>query len=201
MGLHRVEQASLPIQVAGAGLPSLPGLWARYSHVERMFSFVNIGALSAPDIAEALSRPTGNAGVHWADEAIMRVAEASEGYPYFLQEFGKASWDVAHGPSHIGLADVSKGIPLAEAELDGSYFRGRFDRTTDGERAYLRAMAHLGPGPHSTAQVAKAMRRTAQQAGSVRDSLIRRGLLFAPRWGQIDFTVPMFDRFLRRALN
>lgn len=202
VGLHRVEQAALPVQVAGAGLPSLPGLLGEVrSYVERMFTFVDIGALSAPDIAEALSRPARDAGVHWTDEAIVRVAETSEGYPYFLQEFGKTSWDVAPGPSHIGLSDVTQGIPLAEAELDGSFFRVRFDRTTDGERAYLRAMAHLGPGPHATAEVAKAMRRTVQQVGSVRDSLIRRGLLFAPRWGLIDFTVPMFDRFLRRALH
>ncbi len=202
VGMHRVEQVSLPIQVAGAGLPSLPGLLGEVrSYVERMFTFVDIGALSPPDIAEALSRPAWDEGVDWADEAILRVAEASEGYPYFLQEFGKTSWDVAPGPSHIGLEDVMQAIPVAEAELDGSFFRVRFDRTTDSERAYLRAMAHLGPGPHATAQVAKAMRRTVQQVGSVRDSLIHRGLCFAPRWGQIDFTVPMFDGFLRRALN
>lgn len=132
--------------------------------------------------------------------AIDRVI-ATLGYPYFLQEFGKQAWNVADGPT-IELADVAAGAMLALDGLDRGFFRARIDRTTDAERDYLRAMAALGgSGPYRSGAVSQRMGKKTTQTGPVRDSLIKRGLIYAPRHGELAFTVPMFDGFIRRALT
>ncbi|MDH3571499.1 MAG: ATP-binding protein, partial [Gemmatimonadota bacterium] len=126
---------------------------------------------------------------------------ATEGYPYFLQEFGKEAWDIADGPDEITLADVDAAIPIAINEHDTGFFRVRIDRTTDTERAYLAAMASLGAGPYGSGEVAAAMGKTTTQVGPHRDTLIKRGLCYSPRHGIIAFTVPMFDQFVRRSMG
>ena len=136
--------------------------------------------------------------MRWQDEALDAVIETTKGYPYFLQEFGKQSWDVAGDLDTITADDVAAAIPIAIEELDTGFFRVRIDRTTSSERAYLAAMASLGAGPYKSGEVAAAMGRTTIQVGSLRDALIKRGLCHAPRYGVIAFTVPMFDDFVCR---
>ena len=201
VGLHRISQLGLPVLLAGAGLPSLPGLAGEArSYAERLFSYVDIGSLSHDDARQALVQPVLDEGARWANEAVERVIVDTQGYPYFLQEFGKQAWNVAEGPQ-IGIADVEAAITLAIDDLDRGFFRARIDKTTDAEREYLRAMAALGgPGPYKSGDVSRRMGKKTTQTGPVRDSLIKRGLCYAPRHGELAFTVPMFDEFVRRAL-
>lgn len=139
-------------------------------------------------------------GGRWGSEAVDRVIHYTEGYPYFLQEFGKQAWNVAEG-TEIEVADVEAAVALALDDLDGGFFRARIDKTTDAERDYLRAMAILGgSGPYKSGDVSRGMGKKTTQTGPVRDSLIKRGLCYAPRHGEVAFTVPMFDAFIRRAL-
>jgi hypothetical protein len=199
MGLHRASQLSLPITIAGAGLPSLAALTGEAkSYAERMFTFPIIGSLAIEQAREALLVPAEDEGVRWEDAALDRVVTASECYPYFLQEFGKHAWDVADGPALITLDDVERSIPVARAGLDDGFFRVRTGRTTDPERAYLRAMAELGPGPVRSSEVAALLGRKITALGPTREALIRKALCYSPRWGEIDYTVPMFDGFMRR---
>lgn len=198
MGLHRAAQLRLPVIVAGAGLPSLATLTGEAkSYAERMFTFPVIGSLTDAEAREALELPAAEEEVRWTDEALDRAVQVSGGYPYFLQEFGKQAWDAAEGPV-ITLDDVQRSIPVATAELDDGFFRVRTGRTTDLERRYLRAMAELSPGPVRSAEVAALLDRTPTALGPVRDGLLRKSLCYSPRWGEIDFTVPMFDEFMKR---
>jgi AAA ATPase domain len=201
IGLHRVSQMGLPVLLAGAGLPSLPGLAGEArSYAERLFSFVDVGSLNADDARTALVQPVEAEGASWEHDAVERVISDTEGYPYFLQEFGKQAWNAAPGPS-IRAADVDKAVVLALDDLDRGFFRARIDKTTDAQREYLKAMAALGAGPYSSGAVSRNLGKKTTQTGPVRDSLIKRGLCYAPRHGDLAFTVPMFDAFLRRALN
>lgn len=202
VGLHRVSQLGLPILLAGAGLPSLPGLAGEArSYAERLFSYVDIASLSPADARTALVEPAHSEGAEWAPDAVARMIAVTEGYPYFLQEFGKQAWNVAEGPT-IGLADVDAAMVLALDDLDSGFFRARIDKTTDAERDYLKAMAALGgPGPYKSGEVSRKLGKRTTQTGPVRDSLIKRGLCFAPRHGELAFTVPMFDSFVRRAMT
>jgi hypothetical protein len=201
VGLHRVSQLGLPLLVAAAGLPSLPGLAGEArSYAERLFSFADIGSLNHSDAMKALLQPTEDEGGRWSPDALERVIADTEGYPYFLQEFGKQAWNTADGPE-ITVSAVEAAVVLAVDDLDRGFFRARIDKTTDAERDYLRAMAALGgPGPYKSGDVSKQMGKKTTQTGPVRDSLIKRGLCYAPRHGELAFTVPMFDAFIRRAL-
>ncbi len=199
MGLHRATQLALPITIAGAGLPSLAALTGEAkSYAERMFTFPTIGSLDAVDAGEALEVPARDEGVRWTGRAVERIIEVTHGYPYFLQEFGKQAWDAAGGPDTIDVSDVDRSIPVATAELDDGFFRVRSGRTSTPERAYLRAMAELGPGPVRSAQVAAVLGKKTTALGPTRDGLIKKAVCYSPRWGEIDFTVPLFDGFMKR---
>ena len=133
--------------------------------------------------------------------ALELAVEQSKGYPYFLQEFGKQAWGVAEASDVIDREDVKAAIPIINQELDTGFFAARFDRTPRSERRYLSAMASLGEPPYRTGQVAAVLNKKTSQLGPTRDALIKRGLCYSPSRGLIDFTVPMFDQFLRRRLG
>jgi hypothetical protein len=199
MGLHRAAQLRLPITIAAAGLPSLAALTGEAkSYAERMFTFPVIDSLDDSLAREALVLPARDEGVTWEEGALARAVKVTRGYPYFLQEFGKQAWDVADGPERITEDDFERSVPVAVAELDDGFFRVRTGRTSDPERAYLRAMAELGRGPVRSAEVAAILGKTATALGPTRDGLMKKALCYSPRWGEISFTVPMFDDFMRR---
>ena len=201
VGLHQVNQEQLPFLVVGAGLPSVPALAGEAkSYAERLFNFRSISSLDEDDARAALVEPADEEGVVWQPDALDRIVDETRGYPYFLQEFGKQAWDQAEGPAQITASDVATAVPMAVDELDTGFFRVRIDRTTDAERDYLVAMASLGAGPYASGRVAGKMGKDTPGVGPVRDKLIKKGLCYSPRWGEIDFTVPLFDGFARRRL-
>ena len=199
MGLHRAAQLQLPITIAGAGLPSLASLTGEAkSYAERMFTFPIVGSLPPDEAHQALTVPAADEGVHWEQSALDEVLRITGGYPYFLQEFGKQAWNIARGPDRITVEDVRLSIPVATAELDDGFFRVRTGRTTDAERLYLRAIAERGPGPARSGEVAKLLGKASTALGPTRDGLIKKALCYSPRYGEVDFTVPMFDSFMKR---
>ena len=201
VGLHRVSQERAPIVVAAAGLPSVPGLLgAARSYAERLFTFTVINSLADADAQVALVSPAAAEGVEWRAEALQRILTETGGYPYFLQEFGKHAWNAADGPGAITAADVDAAVPRAIDELDAGFFRVRIDRATNTERACLTAMASLGAGPYRSADVAGAIGGKAAGAEDTVAALVANGLCYAPRHGELDFTVPLFDQFVRRRL-
>lgn len=196
--LHKSVQRSLPITLVGAGLPQIPRLAGEAkSYAERLFKFPEIGRLPEDDAVEALTAPARALGVDYRVDAVKAIVDYSEGYPYFLQEYGKIVWDEA-GRSPITLAYVRSVEPLVEAKLDSSFFGVRAERTTELELQYLRAMAELGPGPQRAGDVAKVLQRSSDQLGPTRARLIDKGLLHTPGYGLAAFTVPQFDRYMIR---
>ncbi len=137
--------------------------------------------------------------VAYAPDAIAAIVDYTEGYPYFLQEYGKIIWDIAPAAEPVSLEVVQEARPAVEDKLDESFFRVRADRTTEQELQYLRAMAELGAGPLRTGDIASVMKRTSEQLGPTRARLIDKGLLYTPGYGIAAFTVPQFDRYMRRA--
>jgi AAA ATPase domain len=200
VGLHRVHQLGLPVVIAGAGLPSLPGLRGEArSYLEHMFRFRPLGPLAPDEGADALLLPAAAEGVGWKAGALTRMYEVTLGYPSFIQEFGKQAWDLAEdGSKVIRLSDVERSIPLATAELDEGFFRPRTGNTTAPERVYLRAMAELGPGVVRSGEVAALLSKKTTQVAPVRDTLMKKALCFSPRFNELAFTVPMFDQFMKR---
>jgi hypothetical protein len=198
--LYRCSQEQLPVTVVGAGLPQLGGRMEQAkSYAERLFDFPEIGPLSPSDAREAIVRPARHEEAEILDEATDLIVDKTKGYPYFLQEWGKHTWDVAP-KSPIRQQDVINASTEAVAALDESFFRVRFDRLTPVEKKYLRAMADLGPGPHRSGDIAEELRRSVQSLGPTRAGLIAKGMIWSPTHGDTAFTVPLFDEFMKRIM-
>lgn len=200
MAMHRVQQKRLPLVLLGAGLPILPGLAGESkSYAERLFDFPDIGALSESEAEVALRSPAKEAGVYFEPAALAEVYRLTKGYPYFIQEWGYSAWNEANS-NPITLDTVRAATPKVVAKLDKSFFRVRFDRLTPGEKKLLRAMAELGPGPYRTGDVAEQLAVKVTSLGPRRASLIKKGMIYSPSHGELAFTVPLFDEFLKRAI-
>ncbi len=200
MALHRMQQRQLPMVLIGAGLPILPALAGESkSYAERLFSFPVIGPLSETEAYKALEEPVKKAGVTFERAALAEIFRLTKGYPYFLQEWGYQSWNQAEA-SPITLQVVTAATETVIRRLDENFFRVRFDRLTPREKQYLRAMTHLGPGAHRSGDIADALGVQISSLGPVRAKLISKGMIYSPSHGSMDFTVPLFDEFMLRAI-
>jgi hypothetical protein len=200
MAMHKMQQRQLPMVLLGAGLPILPGLAGESkSYAERLFSFPEIGALSEGDAIKALEDPTKAVGVDFDMDALREILRLTQGYPYFLQEWGYQSWNLAT-ESPITLRVVRDATPTVIQRLDENFFRVRFDRLTPGEKRFLRAIAGLGPGAHRSGDIADTLKVKINSIGPTRAKLIKKGMIYSPAHGDIAFTVPLFDEFMLRAM-
>jgi len=200
MAMHRVQQRQLPLVLIGAGLPILPGLAGNSkSYAERLFSFPDVGALSEPETAKALQDPAVAEQVEFDSDALKEIFRLTKGYPYFLQEWGYQCWNQAE-QSPIGLDVVNNATATVLLRLDENFFRVRFDRLTPSEKNFLRAMAELGSKEHRIGDIAERLGVKVTSLGPVRAKLISKGMVFSPSYGDLAFTVPLFDQFMIRAI-
>ena len=198
--IHRINQKSLPLGLFGAGLPQLLGKAGNAkSYSERLFQFEEVGPLSEKEANKAIRDPLSAKGVKIEQDALKLIFEKSQGYPYFLQEWGFRTWNTAKA-SPITKADVVAAEESVIASLDKSFFRVRFDRLSKGEQDYLRAMAELGAGPHKSGDVARVLGKTVNQVGPVRSQVIAKGMAYGGQYGIVHFSVPLFHEFMRRAM-
>ncbi len=202
--LHEISQQRAPVLLVGAGLPHLPvSLAASRSYAERLFRYVGVDRLPEQMAFRAWTRPAAEEGVAFEPEALTALYALTDGYPYFVQAYGKATWDAAV-TSPVRPDDVAEAAPGAEAELAVGFFGARYERATPAERDYMRTMAELGVGTDgdgsgavTTAEVARALGRRPQSLSPARDGLIKKGLVYSSERGAVAFTVPHFGRFLR----
>ncbi|MFB9450916.1 ATP-binding protein [Dactylosporangium vinaceum] len=199
---HELSQTGAPLIVVGAGLPHVPALLsASKSYSERLFRYQRIDRLDRIAADLALTAPAEREEVEYEAKALDALYEASGGYPYFVQAYGKATWD--HAPrSPITAADVRVAAPEAEAELAVGFFGSRYERATPAEREYMRTMATLLPAVDvseavPTAEVARTLARKPASLSPARDALIKKGLIYSGERGTVAFTVPHFARYLR----
>ena len=198
--LHRMAQRQFPVTMVGAGLPQVRGRMGNAkSYAERLFDFPEIGPLSPKDAKLAIVKPAEDEGVTIEEPALDAIVARTGCYPYFLQEWGKHLWDAAES-SPITIASVETASAQAIADLDASFFMVRFDRLTQSEKIYLRAMASLGDGIHRSGDIAHAQGRSVSSLAPTRSQLINKGMIWSPSHGDTTFTVPMFDEFMRRIM-
>jgi hypothetical protein len=196
--VHQISQEVLPVLIAGAGLPQLPLMLKENKlYAERLFVFRTIGSLRPSHAAKALTVPATRERVSYEKDALGYILDQSQGYPYFLQQWGEAVWNEAE-ESPIGMEDALAAHELVTDELDRRFFRDRYDTATEAERIYMAAMADLGPGGHSSADIAARMGLTVKGASVRRDGLLKKGLVYSGVDSQLDFTVPQFAAFITR---
>ncbi len=196
--LHRINQKQLPILIFAAGLPKIAKLAGdSKSYAERLFEFVHIDSLEREDAKQALIQPASNQNVSYTEEAVDYILKVTEGYPYFIQEYGKQAW---HNMKNrvIDLECAKRSEPDFIYHLDKSFFKVRYDRATKREKDFMFGMVKCGDLPCTVAEVARRMGTTVQSIGPLRSQLIHKGFIYSTSYGEIDFTVPQFDKYLLR---
>ena len=198
MAFQAISREALPVALVGAGLPDLQvRLMAAKPYADRLFQYRPLGRLRDVEARVALVKPAATLGVEFEQAAAEEVVRLAAGYPYFLQEYGRELWNAAE-VSPVTLADVGEVRDLVREQLAHSFYGTRFALATDAEQRYLSAMASLGRAPYATGEVARTWGATNQrQTSPHRDNLIQKGLIWAPRRGQVDFTVPLFAEYVR----
>lgn len=200
MAVHRINQRNLPLTLVGAGLPQIVGLSGKSkSYAERLFDFPPVGRLNHADSESALQSPVRVHKVEFTKPAIEEILRETHGYPYFLQQLGHEAWNIARTPQ-ITVDDIKMASKLAIANLDQSFFRVRFDRLTPREKEYMRALAGLGEGNQRSGDIAAALGVRSQSIAPVRSSIIKKGMIYSPSYGDTAFTVPLFGDFLMRSM-
>lgn len=198
VALHKTGQKQLPVIFFGAGLPQLAGLSGdAKSYAERLFSYPKVGPLDREAALKAINGPIREEEEKITPTALEKVVEITEGYPYFLQEWGFQAWNAAD-QSPIDDSDITAATTTALRRLDEGFFQVRFDRLTPKEREYVVAMSQLGKGPYRSSDVAERLNEPPSKLGPRRAQIIAKGMIYSPQYGDIDFTVPMFDDYLRR---
>ncbi|MBV8579952.1 MAG: ATP-binding protein [Candidatus Eremiobacteraeota bacterium] len=200
MAVHRASQRNLPVLLVGAGLPPILGLAGRAkSYAERLFDYPTVGPLVPADARRAVEEPARREYVEFEPRALDEIVRITQGYPYFVQEWAYHAWNIANA-SKITRDDVVSASDRAIKRLDESFFRVRFDRLTPSEKRYLRAMAELGAGPHRSGDVATKYGAKVTTVGPIRGKLISKGMIYGPAYGDVAFTVPLFDQFIKRTM-
>ena len=198
VAMHRASQKQLPVVFFGAGLPQIAALSGNAkSYAERLFDFPPVEALDKAAAFDAIKQPVEKAGEAIEDEALERIFRHTKGYPFFLQEWGYQSWDAAQ-ESPICANDVERGSKNAVRRLDEGFFRVRYERLTPKEKDYIVAMATLGKGPYRSSDVAEQLGQNNRELGPCRASIIHKGMIYSPAHGDIAFTVPLFEAFIKR---
>jgi len=200
MAVHRISQRQLPVVLIGAGLPQLVGLAGRSkSYAERLFRYPVVGPLPEVEAIKALQNPVVSQGVSFTEDALRELIRITHCYPYFLQEWGYNTWNIASA-TPIRVDDVLDATNVAIRKLDESFFRVRFDRLTPREKDYMRALSDLGAGPHRSGDVADRLGVKVRSIAPLRSGLIRKGMIYSPAHGDTAFTVPLFDEFMLRTM-
>lgn len=195
---HKAGQRNWPFLLALAGLPNLPRLLSEAkSYAERLYAYREITQLRNDAARQALTQPAAGERVSWDDDAVTYVVTQTRGYPYFLQEYGQATWNSAEGTT-LTYDDARVGAASGQAHLDAGFYRTRWERASPGQRAYLEAMAQDGDGPSQSREVAARLGKNPTGVGPIRDSLIKKGLVYAPEHGHVAYTVPGMATFITR---
>lgn len=198
VAIHRVNQKALPILFFGAGLPAIAALSGdAKSYAERLFVFPKVDALTKNDATEAIRQPIEEEGETIDEDLLDQLVELTQGYPYFLQEWGYQVWNVSE-QSPIMLSCIEIAGKEALKRLDEGFFKVRIDRLTPKEKEYVIAMAKLGAGPYRSSDVAEILGEKLTTLGPRRAQIIAKGMIYSPAHGDIAFTVPMFEEYLKR---
>ncbi|WP_036292242.1 AAA family ATPase [Methylosinus sp. PW1] len=200
MSIHKTNQKSLPIVMIGAGLPQIRALAGNSkSYSERLFRFPDIGALKSQDAINALQVPAKAEGASFTDEAIAHILKVTERYPYFLQQWAYTAWNLSDTEQIDAETARAADVPAID-ELDKSFFQMRLERCNPSEKRYMRALAELGSGKQRSGEIADMLGVKVQSVAPTRSALIKKGMIYSPSHGDTEFTVPLFDQYMHRAI-
>ena len=133
-------------------------------------------------------------------DAMLEIITKTQGYPFFIQALAYNIWNNAKG-LNINIDDVKKAFEITLKSLDEGFFKVRFERISPKETQFVEKMAILGKGPYLYSHITDLLEGETKSWSPVRSSLIKKGMIFSPKFKYLDFTVPLFSDYVNRALN
>lgn len=196
--IHRSNQLGYPIMIVGAGLPKIYKMLSdEKSYSERLFVYQEIGSLSEEQAEKAITEPVRKLGAEYDEAAVKRIFGTTRGYPFFIQQLCQIVYENAEG-SVITEADVLRAEPEFYRVLDNGFFKVRYERCSDADKKFIFAMVRCGELPCTISNVAKKLHKRVSAISTMRAQLISKGIIYSEKHGELDFTVPEFDGFIRR---
>ena len=142
---------------------------------------------------QALAGPADAAGRPFDGDALTVLADATGGYPYFVQLFGDYAWQTSDGHTRITLDDANQAIDLARHDSERGLYVARWKKLPAGEQTYLTAMARISTlDPVRTGQIADTLGKPITALSAVRNRLLDRGIIVAPSTGHVAASIPGF---------
>lgn len=198
-----IQKQQIPFMLALAGLPTLQTkLVEARTYSERMFHVVFLTQLSREETRKAITKPIADvrSKVQFTPESVEMIADASAGYPYFIQFICKEAFDCfLSGNFKVPIPDITR-------KLDADFFAGRWGKATDRQRELLKIIASLPGNPTEfTVQEIREMSQakstkpfSASHINQMLAALINSGLVYKNRYGKYSLAVPLLADFINR---
>ncbi len=208
----KAQDEGYPVMLVMCGLPAVrENLQSARSHSERLFKAEELGHLSlennigqtTSEAVLALTKPAEQTGIDFDLSTAEQIVTDVGGYPYFIQKYGEALWDVAHG-MNVNIIDntLYKSVArLIQSDLDKEFYEGRFNEPAVAEQDTLLAAGSLGKEEFRIADLILKMSpydKSAKGVGKSIEKLLAENLIFRVRVGLYAYTAPRFGDFLRR---
>ncbi len=195
----QAQPEGTPAVILAAGLSHSQDVISKAVSFGERFEYLPLNNLDTEAAQHALIIPAHNAGVEWAPDALTAVLDETQGYPYFIQEFGDKMWTAAGYPNP-GSTLTRGHYEAALEEFRASrnrMFRSRWVQTTPAEAKMLAAMAAIGDTAVQRKSIAAQMDMDTTGIGMARRSLMDKGLIEPDGYGKLRFTAPGFGEFIR----
>lgn len=205
-----LQRKSLPFLLVLTGLPTLfPTLVDARAYAERMFHVVELKRLSAPASEEAILRPIekDQCPVKFTMEAVSKIIEMSDGYPYFIQFICREAYDIYLQQKSAGIDKPLVRLDQIVVKLDADFYSGRWNNLPDRQRDMLICIAKL---PNADEEFTVAQLRaqidgqkaikpfSASNVNQTLTALIKSDMVFKNRHGKYSLAVPMLADFINR---
>lgn len=196
--LHRTNQLGYPLMLIGAGLPKIYAMLSEAkSYSERLFIYKEIDSLDRDQSIEAIRKPAEKLNVSYTDEAVGEIIDITKGYPFFIQQLCQIVFQNTDG-KRIDEKHVESCIPEFFHNLDNGFFKVRYERCSEADKKFIFAMVSCDKLPCTISNIAQVMHKTVSAISTSRAQLINKGIIYAVRYKELDFTVPEFSGFIRR---
>ena len=197
VALHRCNQLGYPIMVICSGLPSVLKMLSDIkSYSERLFYYKTVDNLSKEDAEQAIVNPVKKIKVEYKREAIDKIIDITKGYPFFIQQLCEVVFNNTEGV--ITDYDVEIAIEEYYKVLDTGFYKVRYSRFSAGEKKFIKAIVDCGDLPCTIANIATHMKKEVTTISPVRGTLINKGIIYSVKHSELDFTVPEFDKYIKR---
>lgn len=153
-----------------------------------------LARISNVEVEQAIRRTIEENGRFVSDEALQKMTEAADGFPFMIQLVGFHVWESSTS-QEIDLQAACSGIEIAESELLENIVKVTYSELSKGDRAYLEAMLQLD-APYNS-DIATKMGKTNSYALQYKNRLMSQGVIEEDFDGSLSFQMPLMESFLK----